>query len=186
MLKKVSKKVSKTIMTFVNSTENDSKICEYAKSLNDEDLANFIFERTNKWGDIYRFIPKKQKPLSEKALKIKNLFNNGVEFGCKTNAAKDLLSIVIDENISEPTASGRRVFFSILTCIVLKNNPNSHNYPVGEPIVLCASKEGGNFRINRGDFGNSLPTDSSTMRLATLDEIKTYISKVDRSKYLRA
>lgn len=78
----------------------------------------------------------KTKKLSKKALDIKALIANS-DFGCKRNTVSKLMSVVIGENLEEskdhPTPG---------TIVRVVANESSHEYDIGQLVVLGAASDG--------------------------------------------
>lgn len=119
---------------------------------------------------------KKEEPssFSPKAQKIQSILDKapGEKYGPH---ALSTVALIISELLGEKvTFKERRKTFKKLQVIVIEDNPNSHNYPLDEPVMVI-NESNYSAITSEGFRGNSVPLSA---RLATVEEIKTFVDKL--------
>ena len=117
----------------------------------------------------------KKKEVDERSPQFKSIqkaLDEG-DWGCQQRHVYGLISAVIGATFvptcAKPAAQG--------CCIVLRNNPNGHNYPLYVPIYVKTDSGRG---VNMdGTEGNYLPIDDKkAYRLAAEEEIREFFRKL--------
>lgn len=121
--------------------------------------------------------------LTDKQKTLKDTMEiHGHHFGCQEATVRGILEVLSDApkgSFAKKDTSLKNLY-PIGSMIVPVANPNSHNYALNEPVLYY-----GDFRglRPRGTTGNLLPFEredwKDAMRLATAEEIKTYVEKIE-------
>ncbi len=114
--------------------------------------------------------------LSDKAKKIKEYLASWGPPGAKHAV---ILSILLGEDITiEDTNKVMPIIFC--SCVVPIVNPNSHNYTIGEPVVVILGSPGKESRCLRSDgtVGNVYNMGEKHSRVASDEEVDNFISQV--------
>lgn len=140
-------------------------------------ILKLALKATHKWAKALE--PPKAKPskLSAKGRKIQDMIGSGA-FGCNSAAVARLVSVLPGEKI-ELNVTGSFPMWGAFAVVVPISNPNSHNYPIGEP-ALAVSVGGprSSLMISTGDRGNTMCNDRGTVRPATNEEVKDLIRDI--------
>jgi hypothetical protein len=135
-----------------------------------EEFKEEIIEKTHEFKK--RFTEKIE--LSEKAQRIKKLLRN-TDLGCARTNITEVISELLGEDITKENRGYIRG-----AMIVLTENPNGHDYPLNEPILVLHTEYG---FIAEGYEGNSLPRPSQyygdCIRVATREEINEFFESLN-------
>lgn len=93
---------------------------------------------------------------------------------------RDIVAEILDEPVNFAAEYQGSVIFTPNSLIVVLNNPNSHSYPIGEPVIVSYAREGKALMPNNDNrIGNNLPELKSSIRPATLKEINEWVEEVN-------
>lgn len=97
-------------------------------------------------------------------------FINSQSFGCKENSVRKLVSLIIDEELPEPTPSNEltKMCETIFNnnfpfALKLTSNPNSHSYEIGQTLLSIYQNSSSKIHslypssISNNDYGNTIP-----------------------------
>lgn len=140
--------------------------------------AHIIYEKTCKWAEKYGLIQRDNKPketsrYSETAKKIAKILDNH-SFNGHDQAIRDIMEAVINEEIpkskKETTVT---INYDLGIVVVPLSNPNSHAYPIGEPVLITKAEGIGISTGMDTNASSKLPNNSKTaIRPATRNEIQ--------------
>lgn len=146
--------------------------------------AHIIYEKTCKWAEKYGLIQRDNKPketlrYSETAKQIAKILDNH-SFSGHDQAIRDLMEAVINEEIpkskKETTVT---INYDLGIVVVPLSNPNSHAYPIGEPVLITKSEGAGITSDSACCISTKLPTNSKTaIRPATRNEIQDLLENL--------
>ncbi len=126
------------------------------------------------------------RKLSPRASRLATIFQEDATIK-GVDLISNLTSILIGEDVA---VTMPKVAFKEFLAVVPMANPNSHDYPLGEPTIICGSSVGLRFHsyYSRPDelrTGNSLPHKDNeldpSIRLARPDEIKRFIDRIRKN-----
>lgn len=153
-----------------------SEVTKFIKTASIEDMVKVVVGRTNAWAKQYDGLNPEHK-MDPKAAKIEKMFQSGeVEFGCKNDRAIRLFSLLLGEDICQKKKGD--VEIKALIGVVLINNPNSHSYEVGSPIVTFRDGYAAQLKMS-GNSGNNMPSEMSAYRIATEEEITNFLTTTE-------
>jgi len=155
---------------------------------NIETLTEFLFEKTQTWAKKNGFNKKEEKQdykCSVKATEVSRILDKH-SFSGHDSAVRELMEAIIEEKLpsakKEVLVLARPIEYEVGIIIVPLSDPNSHGYPIGEPLLLI-TKEGSGFNAKGTPRTTMLPHDSLTaIRPATKNEIQQFFEDVDNSK----
>lgn len=150
-------------------------------------ITEILYNRTCAWGTKNGLTQKdsvkkseKQK-YSDKAVKIATILNNH-DFSTHSAAVKELFEVILNEKLPSLKKEKAFIVYESGVVVVPLSDPNRHNYPLGQPILVT---KGTGFGIGAQDKSGAgtLPNDSLTaIRPATLNEIESLLEAFMESK----
>jgi len=153
---------------------------------NIETLTEFLFEKTQTWAKKNGFNKKEEKQdykCSVKAIEIAHILNSH-SFSGHDAVIKSLVESIIEETLPSvkkevPTI---QLEYEVGVVVVPLSDPNSHGYPIGEPLLLITNN-GNGFNAKGTPRTTMLPHGSLTaIRPATRNEIQQFLEDIDESK----
>ncbi len=130
----------------------------------------------------------RKKAYSPKAEALSKFIAERNGFGCGRVAVRKLVEILVDEKL--PPAPKSREWVGGGFVYVLSENPNAHNYPLGEPIFVPEDGASGLWIAPKSDEGyrrgNNLPgLKSPSIRQATKEEVRGFMEGSAKVQALR-
>lgn len=147
--------------------------------MNAKQLKKIARASTEWFASINRYDEPEEKPepepedtRSEKAKEIEAFIQTKVTSGVDLLLAK-LFSILLGEEISHERTvpdHGKRVVIPFGAVVVVLENPNGHDYPLGDPAIVVSAVGFHALKLDKR-IGNSLPPLKNAIRPASLAEI---------------
>jgi len=106
--------------------------------------------------------------------------------GCMEKRFRAYTELLLEIKLPPSTkkiSSGDEVRYVKYSVVVLLDNPNSHNYPLHQPLMPTSSGEGGCVRCfyGKGSQGNCPPSEKDSVRPATKEEIREFAKEFIQS-----
>lgn len=108
---------------------------------------------------------------SDRAKKVAAVIGSGA-FGCQTAKVRELASVLLGETLP---GTGDCLRFVEGSVVVPVANRGSHNYELGQPVLVVRTDGGGCVRAN-GTTGNNLDWQFDSNRPATPEEIDAFFA----------
>ena len=152
------------------ATSEDSVAVEVDNETKKEAIAQYLYNRSiTSYADNTLSISKKEKKVVEVLDRIR---------GVSSELSICMLDLVklLDPELKNIQSVIDTTKFVAMTVIVPTANDNSHDYPLGQPVLFTDSSSTRGYKLN-GTTGNQLTTRTKNLRRPTLDEVKTVVER---------
>lgn len=156
-------------------------VTQYPSTETYKAVVEYVQATTEKWGQKVGINNKKKKvsdsSLSEREREWKEYFSShSFKSPEDLRNLADAITILSGVDVAKfvnYTVSSGGVLFPSNICIVPLSNPNSHSYEIGSPILSSGTSP--IFFSANGQSGNSMSTDLECLRLASVEEIESFL-----------
>ena len=152
------------------ATSEDSVAVEVDNETKKEAIAQYLYNRSiTSYADNTLSLSKKEKKVVEVLDRIR---------GVSSELSLYMLDLVklLDTELKNIQSVTDTTKFVAMSVIVPTANDNSHDYPLGQPVLFTASTNTHGYKLN-GTTGNELTARTKNLRRPTLDEVRTVVDR---------
>jgi hypothetical protein len=154
-----------------------TKIKKVNAKSDEQQIAELIFERTQKWARDQGLLKEEKKKYSKLAKECDKIISSA-KFGCKEGAVRNLVTIITGDKLPPVTNKDKKIEFLHGVVVVPLTGNILEYYPVGEPVMI-KDGAGRGIKLNGEQPDEKMyATNSKSIRPATLEEIEILIESL--------
>lgn len=146
-------------------------------------MVSHVMEVTTRWAEAVGLLETKKVAKDELSAedKVWKQFFSDHQFpdNQTAKAFADLAEIITGKSMGRFLRTSRNArqasFFDRWVCVAPTDNPNSHSYKIGLPVLMWTENRG--FPAS-GSLGNNMPTEKGALRLATKPEVESLLLSI--------